>query len=571
MDLRTNLSILQSPQTPPSLAAAVAYLLFREMRLDPANPQWSGGDVLIYSARYGDTVRQAYRLAGCAESSVPPAGLNLWTGRSPSITRPRRIFALLEAADAGNFPKLVDAFQVDAAVLCPEPPLDSHRWRIESPGELTLEKLETVFCSSRRNEALLWIVAPLTGAALFEPARSGCVLPPIANRMAKLGTETAFDVLAQVNRLRAEGRDIISFGLGEPDFDTPSHIKDAAKKALDKNETHYAPSAGIPQIREAIARYVQRTRRIPVDPAEVVVTPGAKPIMFDVMMSLINPGDEVIYPNPGYPIYESVIDWIGGASVPLPLLEEREWGFAIDDLARLITAKTKMIVLNTPGNPTGTLLKPELLKEIADLAIDRNLWVIADEVYSQIVFDAEFHSIASYPGMKERVIIVDGFSKTYAMTGWRLGYGVMNKDLAVQAAKIETNIDSCTCTFSQIAGVHALEGPQHESFVMVEQFKERAKVLVDGLNQIDGVRCLPAQGAFYLFSNVTGACRRLGLRSANELQREMLHQAGVAVLPRTCFGRKNAGEDREYIRLSFATSMENIREGLRRMKQFIER
>ncbi|MBI1387114.1 MAG: aminotransferase class I/II-fold pyridoxal phosphate-dependent enzyme [bacterium] len=389
--------------------------------------------------------------------------------------------------------------------------------------------------------------------------------------MKKLGTETAFDVLAQVNQLRAQGRDILSFGLGEPAFDTPVHVKEAARKAIAENETHYVGSAGIPKLRESIAAYIQRTRNIPCDADEIVVTPGAKPVMFDAMMSMINPGDEVIYPNPGYPIYESVIDWIGGVSVPLPLLEERNWNFTIDDLARLITPKTRCIVLNSPGNPCGNVLEANLLRDLADLCKQRNLWVISDEVYSQIIWGGEHHSIASFPGMKERTVIVDGFSKTYAMTGWRLGYGVMNRDLAKQVAKIETNIDSCTCAFTQIAGVHALDGPQHESHYMVEQFEKRAHTIVELLNQIDGVRCTRAGGAFYVFPNVTGACRKLGLKSANDLQRALLHEAGVAVLPRTCFGRKNQGEEQEYLRLSFATSMENIREGIRRMKQFIER
>lgn len=388
--------------------------------------------------------------------------------------------------------------------------------------------------------------------------------------MSHLGTETAFDVLAQVNKLKAQGRDILSFGLGEPDFDTPEHIREAAKKAIDQGFTHYGPSAGLPELRQAIARYIQRTRHVPCDETEIVVTPGAKPVMFDVMMALINPGDEVIYPNPGYPIYESVIDWIDGVSVPLPLLEEKNWNFTIDELVSVLTPRTKAIVLNSPGNPCGNLLSKELLRDLATLAVDRNLWIISDEVYSQIVFDDEFTSIISFPGMKERTVIVEGFSKTYAMTGWRLGYGVMPADLATQVAKIETNIDSCTCTFSQIAGIHALEGPQHESEYMAQQFALRGKAIADGLNKIDGVTCVQPGGAFYVFPNVTAACRRLGLSDASQLQKVLLEEAGVAVLPRTCFGRKNAGEEQEYLRLSFATSMENIQEGLRRMKQFIE-
>jgi len=483
---------------------------------------------------------------------------------------PRWLYALLDSSDAGFVSRLLDRLDRRITVFCPEPPVDAPEWAVVSAPDLSLERLETLLGRDRISRGKpLWIVAPITGTRLFEPPSPS--LPPVARRMAVLGTETAFDVLAQVNKLRGEGRDIISFGLGEPDFDTPEHIKTAAKQALDENQTHYGPSAGLPELREAIAQYIQRTRRIACDPDEVVVTPGAKPILFDTMMTLIDPGDEVLYPNPGYPIYELMIDWVGGVSVPLPLREEKNWNFSIDDLVHRITPRTRMIVLNTPGNPTGTLLGESELREIARLAREHNLWILADEIYSQIVFNGEFFSIASLPGMKERTIIVDGFSKTYAMTGWRLGYGVMNKTLARHVAKIETNIDSCACTFTQIAALHALRGPQDESRRMVEQFHARSRVIVEGLNQIEGVHCLPAQGAFYVFANVTGACRRLGLATANDLQRALLEQAGVAVLPRTCFGRKNEGEDQEYIRLSFATSLENIREGLRRMKQFIER
>lgn len=566
--LQNQLKAIQSPNRSPSLVNAVGFLLFSEMRLDPVNPSWPGGDVLLYSERFTNVIRDAYQAAGCVLNRIPPPGLTglencLKTG-SPS----RRIFCLIESSDALFINKYPHP---RITVFCPEPPVDTPRWNVQNTGELTLERLENCIRSGKTNaQKPLWIVAPVTGTLLIE-SRASSELPDLSQRMAKLGTETAFNVLAQVNQLREQGRDIVSFGLGEPDFDTPSHIREAAKRALDGGFTHYGPSAGLPELRQAIAQYIQRTRRIPVDPDEIVVTPGAKPIVFDVMMALLNPGDEVLYPNPGYPIYESVADWIGARAVPLPLLESQNWNFSVDRLVHLINPRTRMIVLNTPGNPTGTLLGESELREIARLAVDRNLWVIADEVYSQIVFDSEFHSIISAPGMKERTILIDGFSKTYAMTGWRLGYGVMNRTLAEQVARIETNIDSCTCTFSQIAGAQALLGPQDESRYMVEQFRERSKAIVNGLNAIEGVRCLPAQGAFYVFPNITGACRRLGMNSANELQKALLEQAGVAVLPRTCFGRRNEGEDQEYIRLSFATSMENIREGLRRMKQFIER
>ncbi len=567
MDYLNTIEQLRSPQRPPALVNAVGYLLFREMRIDPTNPYWNRGDRLVYSERFEDTIKDGYQLLGCSPEAVPRGGIQEAFDALRSITYPQRLFALIDGVDKDQFPKVDDSLRERIVVICPEVPLDEHRWCVQSCEDGESQSLAQLFQTSQKP---LWIISPIMGRSLLEPSRKTSP-PPLADRMSKLGTETAFDVLSQVNALVAQGRDIISFGLGEPDFDTPSHIKEAGKQAIDQNETHYSPSAGIAPLREAIAQYIQRTRRIPVDPEEVVVTPGAKPVMFDVMMALVNPGDEVIYPNPGYPIYESVIDWVGGISVPLPLLEERNWEFSFEDLARLVSPKTKMIVLNTPGNPTGTMLGASLLRDIAKLAVENNIWVIADEVYSQIVFDQEFHSIVSFPGMKERTILVDGFSKTYAMTGWRLGYGVMPRDLAEHIAKIETNIDSCTCTFTQIAGVHALQGPHHESNHMVKQFQERSRVMVDALNNIDGVRCLPAQGAFYVFPNVTGACRRLGMGTANELQQALLEQAGVAVLPRTCFGRKNTGEDQEYLRLSFATSMSNIREGIRRMKQFIER
>lgn len=562
-DLTSIISQLHSPSQPPALSTALGYLLFSQMRFDPANPGWSKGDILLYSEPFTEAVAAAYILAGTPSEVIPGSGFGQILSESPGK---RSIYCLAHGNDVSQLAKLAD--YPNACVFCPNPPVNTQQWQVITCETLSIDCVEKIFAN--RNGKTLWIICPITGSTLYQPKATEAKLK-LANRMNRLGTESAFDVLSSVFKLRAQGRDIVSFGLGEPDFDTPSHIKQAAKTALDHNETHYVPSAGIEPLRNAIANYIQRTRRIPVDANEVVVTPGAKPIIFDVMMSLINPGDEVLYPNPGYPIYESVIDWIGAKSVALPLWEDKNWSFSVDDLVSRITPKTRMMVINTPGNPTGTILSEQTLREIARLAVENDIWVIADEVYSQIIFDEEFISIASLPGMKERTIIVDGFSKTYAMTGWRLGYGIMPQELAVQVAKIETNIDSCTCAFTQIGGVHALDGPQHESQYMIGQFKERSKVIVDGLNAIDGVRCLPAQGAFYVFPNVTGACRRLGLKNANELQRALLHDAGVAVLPRTCFGRRNEGEAEEYIRLSFATSMENIREGLRRMKQYIER
>lgn len=391
----------------------------------------------------------------------------------------------------------------------------------------------------------------------------------LAARMAQLGTETAFDVLAKVHALRAEGRDIISFGLGEPDFETPDHIKAACKQALDENYTHYGPSQGLPELREAIAEYFTATRNIAVSAENVVVAPGAKPMLFSAMMALVNPGDEVIYPSPGYPIYESVADWIGAKPVPARLTEETEWSYNVDELAALVTPRTRAIVLNSPQNPTGGMLLASDMAAIAKIAMEHDLWVITDEVYSQIVFDYPFASILSVPGMEARTVAIDGFSKTYAMTGWRIGYAVCRADLAKQLSRIETNLHSCTAMMIQRAALAALRSSQEPSREMAAAFRRRATLITDLLNEIPGVRCVKPRGAFYVFPNVTGVCRSMGFASANELCDYLLNEAGVAVLPRTCFGRRL--EDEEYIRLSYATSDENIVEGLRRFRKAVER
>lgn len=394
--------------------------------------------------------------------------------------------------------------------------------------------------------------------------------PPLklAARMERLGTETAFDVLARVNKLKSEGRDIISFGLGEPDFETPQYIKLACKQALDQNQTHYGPSNGLPDLREAIAEYISRTRRVQVGPQNIVVCPGAKPVVFSAMMALVNPGDQVIYPSPGYPIYESVADWIGAETVPMRLHEENDWRLDVEELVALITPRTRAIVLNSPHNPTGGMLPASDMEAIAQIAMKHDLWVITDEVYSQIVFDSPFASILSVPGMEHRTVVIDGFSKTYAMTGWRIGYAVCREDLAVHLARIETNLHSCTSIPTQRAALAALRGPQDESHAMTAAFRRRATLITDLLNDIRGVRCVHPAGAFYVLPNVTEACKRLGLPDANALCDRLLNEAGVAVLPRTCFGRRL--EDEEYIRLSFATSDENIVAGVARIKALIE-
>lgn len=392
-----------------------------------------------------------------------------------------------------------------------------------------------------------------------------------ATRLNRLGTENAFEILAEVNRLKAEGRDIISFAIGEPDFETPAHIKDAAIQALRNNQTHYGPSNGILPLREAIAKHVSATRQIAVNPNQVVVMPGGKPIIYYTIHALVNEGDEVIYPNPGFPIYESVIRFVGGVPVPAPLSEANGFSFDIERLKQLVSPKTKLLILNSPQNPTGGIISPSDLAEIARLAEQYDFWILSDEIYSRIVYDGTFHSIASLPNMAKRTIILDGFSKTYAMTGWRLGYGVMNEELAKQLTNLETNCESCTNTFVQYAGVEALTGPQDNVDAMVAEFRTRRDLIVDGLNAIDGFTCQKPNGAFYVYPNVTEACRKLGLADAKAFQKYLLYEAGVAVLPRTAFGGKLEGETEEYIRFSYATSQDTIREGLRRIAEAMKK
>lgn len=393
----------------------------------------------------------------------------------------------------------------------------------------------------------------------------------IAQRMSLLGTETAFEVLAEVNKLKASGKDVISFAIGEPDFDTPSNIIAAGVKALQEGYTHYGPSNGLLPFRESIVRYITRTRGIEVNPEEVVVAPGPKPIIFYSILSCVNEGDEVIYPNPGYPTYESVASFVGAKPIPLPLLEEKDFRFDVNELRAKTTSRTKMIILNSPQNPTGGVLTEGDLKEIAALAIENDIWVFSDEIYCNMVYDGEFKSIASLPGMKERTILLDGFSKTYAMTGWRLGFGVMNTELASHFTRLAINSVSCTATFTQMAGLEGLEGPQEESQEMIEEFKARRDIIVNALNGIEGISCRKPGGAFYVFPNVTEVCKRLKLKDSKEFQQYLLYEAGVAVLARTCFGSRNQEEDQEYIRLSYAASRENIIEGVKRMKKAVEK
>jgi aspartate aminotransferase len=383
----------------------------------------------------------------------------------------------------------------------------------------------------------------------------------LADRMSRLGTETAFEVLARAKQLEAQGKNIIHLEIGEPDFDTPKNITDAAIKALREGWTHYNPSAGLPDLRETIAQYISRTRTIKVNRDQVVVTPGAKPIMFFSILALVNEGDEVIYPNPGFPIYESVINFVGAKAVPIQLREENDFRLDTDELKKLVTDKTKLIIINSPQNPTGGVLTYEDLKVIADIALSRDIMVLADEIYSRIIYDGNHHSVSSFPGMQEKTIILDGYSKTYAMTGWRLGYGVMREDLAVLIAKLQTNSNSCTASFTQRAGIEALTGHQDEVDRMDAEFRRRRDVIVKGLNAIPRISCKTPSGAFYVFPNV----QKIGWQ-AKKLADYLLNEAGVAVLAGTSFGKYGEG----YIRISYANSVENIKEGLARIEKALQ-
>ena len=377
-----------------------------------------------------------------------------------------------------------------------------------------------------------------------------------ADRLSRLGTETAFEVLAKAKALEAKGRDIVHLEIGEPDFETPANIVEAGIKALRDGATHYTPAAGMPAFREAIAENATARRGIEVSPENVVVTPGAKPIMFFVIQALAQAGDEVIYPNPGFPIYESVIRYVGATPVPVQPKEENAFGIDVDDIRSLVTDKTKLIILNYPGNPTGGNLKPDALEAIAKIAVERGIPVLADEIYKDMVYDGEFSSILKVPGMKELCIVLDGFSKSYAMTGWRLGYGIMPKPLADHVTRLAINCNSCTAAFTQVAGIEALRGPQDAVHNMVAEFKKRRDAIVDGLNAIPGVSCARPHGAFYVFPNITetGA-------TSKELETRFLEEGGVASLSGTSFGKLGDG----YVRFSYANSLANIQEALKRV------
>lgn len=381
----------------------------------------------------------------------------------------------------------------------------------------------------------------------------------MARRASRLGTETAFEVLNKARALERQGKSVIHLEIGEPDFDTPANIIESAVDALHQGWTHYGPSAGLPELRRTIADYVNRTRGVPVTAKEVVVVPGGKPIIFFTILALIDDGDEVIYPNPGFPIYESMIHYVEGKAVPVRLREDRDFSLDVEELAGLITDRTRLIILNSPQNPTGGVMPREDVERVARMIGDRDIFVLSDEIYSRLLFEGEHFSIMSVPGMQERTILLDGFSKTYAMTGWRMGYGVMRPDLAAHITRLMTNSASCTASFTQIAGIEALRGDQSSVDRMCAEFKVRRDLFVAGLNRIKGFACRMPKGAFYAFPNISGT----GWGS-KALADALLEEAGVAALSGTSFGEFGEG----YLRFSVANSTENLQQALERIDRW---
>src|SRR5262245_6433543 len=380
----------------------------------------------------------------------------------------------------------------------------------------------------------------------------------LAEKMSRIGTESAFEVLARARALEKQGKKIIHLEIGEPDFPTPAHIVEAGKRALDEGWTKYGPTPGFPEFRESIAAYVSRTRQIKVDADQVCVVPGGKPVMFFSMVALLEPGDEVIYPDPGFPIYESILRFLGAKPVPVPLIESRGFSFDLNVLRDGLSNKTKMVILNSPANPTGGVISKEDLAEIAAMLRDRDLIILSDEIYSRIYYEEEPTSITGFEGMLEKTIILDGFSKTYSMTGWRLGYGVMPHWLANAVNQLTVNCNSCTASFTQRAGIAALQGPQDSVTTMVTEFRRRRDAMVKGLNEIPGFRCALPAGAFYAFPNITGT----GM-SSKDVANLLLNEAGVACLWGTAFGAHGDG----YLRFSYANSLENIQEAIARIRK----
>jgi len=383
----------------------------------------------------------------------------------------------------------------------------------------------------------------------------------LAARQALLGTETAFETLAKAKELERQGKSIIHLEIGEPDFDTPEHIRDAAKQALDDGFTHYGASAGQIELREAIAKHQTERQGYDVSADSVIVTPGGKPVMFFTIMALVEQGVEVIYPNPGFPIYESMINYMGGIAVPMQLNEESGYNADIDNLRSLITPRTKLIIINSPNNPCGSVIPESDLEKIAEMAVENGLVVLADEIYKDMYYgDQEHVSITKFPGMRERTVILDGFSKSYAMTGWRLGYGVFPDFLVEPVTRLMTNSVSCTSVFSQMAAIAALEGPQDSVAAMMEEFTKRRDLVVEGLNSLPGITCPVPKGAFYAFPNI----RATGM-SSQEFANKALYEAGVALLAGTAFGAFGDG----YIRISFANSQENLLEAIERLRKIL--
>jgi len=384
----------------------------------------------------------------------------------------------------------------------------------------------------------------------------------LAERMSRLGTETAFEVLSRARALENQGKSIVHLEIGEPDFDTPSNIVEAATGALQRHWTHYGPSAGLPELREAIAEEISRSRGVKVKSDEVVVVPGGKPIIFFSLLALAEKGDEVIYPNPGFPIYESVIRYVGAQPVAIRLREERDFRLDVDELASRISKRTKLVILNSPHNPTGGVLTRQDVRQIAEVIGNRNIMVLTDEIYSRLLFEGEHSSIFAEPGFQQRTILLDGFSKTYAMTGWRMGYGVMRTDLAAQVARLMTNSNSCTASFTQMAGVEALRGDQSSVEHMRQEFQQRRDVFVAGLNRIPGFSCRLPKGAFYVFPNIT----KTGWNS-KKLADALLEEAGVACLSGASFGEFGEG----YLRFSIANSLENLNRALECIEHWTKR
>jgi aspartate aminotransferase len=387
----------------------------------------------------------------------------------------------------------------------------------------------------------------------------------LARRMERLGTETAFSVLAKAKALEARGREIIHLEIGEPDFDTPENIVEAGCRALRGGETHYTPTAGIPELRAAISTYVARSRSIDIDPAQVVVTPGGKPIMFFIILALVQEGEEVLMPNPAFPIYESMVNFVGGLPVFVPLRQEHEFRFDLDEFQAGLSQRTKLVILNSPANPTGGVLTPEDIAGLAAILRERpDVFVLSDEIYSRLLYSGRFASIATEPGLgpDRRTIILDGFSKTYAMTGWRLGYGVMPEWLAEEVTKLQVNSNSCANAASQYAGLEALAGSQDAVEHMLAEFRARRDLIVGGLNALPGVECIAPQGAFYAFPRIVNTGY-----FANSLADLLLDKAGVACLAGTGFGRYGEG----HLRFSYANSRENIVQALERMDEVLSR